>query len=32
MIYIDNSARYYTSKYTKKFYTEVGLLHIIWPE
>ena len=31
MIYIDDDARYYTSKYTKKFCAEVGLLRIIWP-
>ena len=31
MIYIDDSARYHISKYTKKFCTEVGLLRMIWP-
>lgn len=31
IIYLDNSALYYTSKYTKKFCTKVELLRIIWP-
>ncbi len=31
MIYIDDGAVYYTSKYTKKFCAELGLLCMIWP-
>ncbi len=31
MIYMDDGAAYHTSKYTKKFCTEVGLLRMIWP-
>ncbi len=31
IIYMDNGAAYYTSKYIKKFYTKVGLLCMIWP-
>lgn len=31
MIYIDNSVVYHTFKFIKKFYAEVGFLHMIWP-
>ena len=31
MIYIDDGTRYHMSKYTKKFYAKVVLLHMIWP-
>ena len=31
MIYMDDGAGYHTSKYTKKFCAEVGLLRMIWP-
>lgn len=31
ILYMDDDAAYYTSKYTKKFCAEVGLLRMIWP-
>ena len=31
MRYMDDGAAYHTSKYTKKFCAEVGLLRMIWP-